>query len=164
MESKEKKYRILFVCHGNICRSPAAEAIMKKRVRDAGLSDRVVIDSAGIHGYHEGESADSRMRMHGGRRGYRFDSRSRPVRMSDFYDFDLIIGMDDSNVADLKRKAPDMESLGKIRRMMDFARDKMYDHVPDPYYGGASGFELVLDLLEDACGGLLAFISSTPDS
>lgn len=164
MSNKNKKYRVLFVCLGNICRSPSAEAIMKKMVHDAGLSDRILIDSAGIHGYHEGELADSRMRMHGSRRGYKFESRSRPVKTADFYDFDMIIGMDDSNISDLKRKAPDVESLGKIHRMMDFSRDKLYDHVPDPYYGGASGFELVLDLLEDACQGLLETISSAQDS
>lgn len=161
---ERKKYRILFVCLGNICRSPSAEAIMRKLVNDAGLTDRVEIDSAGIHGYHEGELPDSRMRMHGSRRGYKLDSRSRPVTLDDFYDFDLIIGMDDSNIADLRRKAPDADSLGKIHRMMEFSRNKLYDHVPDPYYGGASGFELVLDLLEDACEGLLEFISSTLDN
>lgn len=92
---KQEKIRILFVCLGNICRSPSAEAIMKKIVADAGLSDRIEIDSAGTMGYHEGELPDSRMRQHGARRGYTLDSRSRPVRMSDFYDFDYIIGMDD---------------------------------------------------------------------
>ncbi len=160
----KKKYKILFVCLGNICRSPSAEAIMKKIVDDAGLADRIFIDSAGIHGYHEGELPDSRMRMHGSRRGYVLDSRSRPVKTADFYDFDMIIGMDDSNIADLQRKAPDMESLEKIHRMTDYSRTKLYDHVPDPYYGGASGFELVLDLLEDSCAGLLETISSTPDN
>jgi len=162
--ANKKEYKILFVCLGNICRSPSAEAIMKKMVDDAGLSGSVYIDSAGIHGYHEGELSDSRMRMHGTRRGYKFDSRSRPVKTSDFYDFDMIVGMDDQNISDLKRKAPDLESLDKIHRMMDFSRNKLYDHVPDPYYGGASGFELVLDLLEDACAGLLESISSTRDN
>lgn len=160
----QKKYKILFVCLGNICRSPSAEAIMKKLVRDAGLSDRILVDSAGIHDYHEGELPDPRMRMHGSRRGYELDSRSRPVKMADFYNFDLIIGMDDSNISALRRKAPDAESLDKIYRMTDFSRNKLYDHVPDPYYGGASGFELVLDLLEDACAGLLETISLTRDN
>ncbi|MCD7937200.1 MAG: low molecular weight phosphotyrosine protein phosphatase, partial [Tannerellaceae bacterium] len=145
----------LFVCLGNICRSPSAEAIMRKLVEEAGLADRIEIDSAGTMGYHEGELPDSRMRQHGSRRGYILNSRSRPVRMSDFYDFDYIIGMDDQNVADLKRKAPDVESLEKIYRMTDFATHSTYDYVPDPYYGGASGFELVLDILEDSCKGLL---------
>lgn len=159
-----EKYKILFVCLGNICRSPSAEAVMKKLVKDAGLEKFVFIDSAGIMGYHEGERADERMRAHATRRGYVLDSLSRPVRTQDFYDFDLIIGMDDRNIDDLKRKAPDLESVAKIRQMTEYCRNKLYDYVPDPYYGGASGFELVLDLLEDACGGLLETISSNQDN
>ena len=163
MEEK-KEYRILFVCLGNICRSPSAEAVMKKLVKDAGLDNYIEVDSAGIMGYHEGERADQRMRAHASRRGYVLDSISRPVRTTDFYDFDLIIGMDDRNIDDLKRKAPDLESVAKIHQMTEYSRNKLYDHVPDPYYGGASGFELVLDLLEDACGGLLETISSGRDN
>lgn len=154
-EVMKKKYKILFVCLGNICRSPSAEAVLKKLVEDAGLSNRIEVDSAGIIGYHEGEPADARMRAHAIRRGYRLDSVSRPVRMDDFFHFDLIIGMDDRNLEDLKRMAPDMESVQKIHPMMEFSRNRLYDYVPDPYYGGDSGFERVLDLLEDACGGLL---------
>lgn len=160
----KETYKILFVCLGNICRSPSAEGIMKKLVADAGLSGQIKIDSAGIHGFHEGELPDSRMRMHAERRGYNLTSRSRPVKTRDFYDFDMIIGMDDSNISALRSKAPDVASLDKIHRMTDFSRNKLYDHVPDPYYGGASGFELVLDLLEDACAGLLDAISSARDS
>lgn len=165
MLMKQEKIRILFVCLGNICRSPSAEGIMKKFVGNAGLENRIEIDSAGIMGYHEGELPDSRMRSHAIKRGYRLDSRSRPIRTADFFDFDFIIGMDDQNMDALKRKAPDMESLSKLHRVTDFSRKLAYDHVPDPYYGGASGFELVLDILEDACAGLLEHItSSTPDS
>lgn len=164
MKEKNKEFKILFVCLGNICRSPSAEAVMKKLVEDAGMSDRIIADSAGIMGYHEGERADSRMRAHAARRGYRLDSISRPVRTEDFFDFDLIIGMDDRNVDDLKQKAPDLESVSKIHQMTEYSRNKLYDYVPDPYYGGASGFELVLDLLEDACEGLLETISSNPDN
>ena len=101
--------------------------------------------------------ADSRMRAHAARRGYSLDSISRPVRQWDFHDFDLIIGMDDQNITDLKRMAPDLESVAKIHQMTEFSRNKLYDHVPDPYYSGAEGFELVLDLLEDACAGLLEY-------
>lgn len=153
---KPEKIRLLFVCLGNICRSPSAEAVMKKLVAEAGLSDRIEVDSAGITGYHEGEPADARMRGHAARRGYRLDSVSRPVRPSDFYGFDLLIGMDDRNVEDLKRMAPDLETAARVHRMTEYSSAKLHDYVPDPYYGGASGFELVLDLLEDACEGLLA--------
>lgn len=152
---KQEKIRLLFVCLGNICRSPSAEAVMKKLVNRTSLEDRFEIDSAGLTGYHAGEHADPRMRAHAARRGYVLDSISRPVRPSDFYDFDLLIGMDDRNVEELKRLAPDLETAGKVHQMTEFSRHKLYDYVPDPYYGGAEGFELVLDLLEDASEGLL---------
>lgn len=158
---KQEKISILFICLGNICRSPSAEGIMKKLVKEAGLDNRIEIDSAGIMGYHEGELPDERMRMHASRRGYLLNSHSRPIRSKDFFDFDYIIGMDDQNMDALKRKAPDMESLSKIHRMTDFSQVLSHDHVPDPYYGGASGFELVLDILEDACAGLLKHITSS---
>jgi len=154
------KIKILFVCLGNICRSPSAEAVMIKVVEDAGLEKQIAIDSAGTAAYHEGEKADSRMRTHASRRGYNLESISRPVRLDDFYDFDLIIGMDDRNIADLRRMAPDTESMSKIHPMIEFLQHQVIDHVPDPYYGGASGFEQVLDILEDACQGLLNFIIS----
>lgn len=153
--SNNRNYKILFVCLGNICRSPSAEAVFKKLVKDAGLESQFEIDSAGLINYHEGEMADPRMRAHAIRRGYQLDSISRPVRERDFYDFDLIIGMDDRNIDELKRRAPDLETMGKVHQMTEYSRNKLYDHVPDPYYSGAEGFELVLDLLEDACGGLL---------
>ncbi len=152
---KKNKIKILFVCLGNICRSPSAEAVMKKLVEDAGLDNVFEIDSAGIIGYHEGENADPRMRAHAAHRGYRLDSISRPICMDDFYTFDWIIGMDNRNIDDLKRKAPDLESEAKVHQMMEFASDSVYDYVPDPYYSGAEGFELVLDLLEHACENLL---------
>lgn len=152
---KQEKIRLLFVCLGNICRSPSAEAVMKKLVKQAGLEERIEIDSAGLIDYHAGEQADSRMRAHAARRGYVLDSISRPVRPADFYDFDLLIGMDNRNVEELKRLAPDLETAGKVRQMTEFSRHKRYDYVPDPYYSGAEGFELVLDLLEDASEGLL---------
>lgn len=137
---------------------------MKQMVKDAGLEGRVEVDSAGTAAYHERELPDSRMALCASMRGYRLHSYSRPVRTKDFYDFDLIVAMDDQNVDSLKRKAPDLESLQKIRKMTDFSTDPTHDHVPDPYYGGASGFELVMDLLEDACRNLLQAISATPDS
>lgn len=128
---------------------------MKKLATEQGVAGKFQIDSAGLINYHEGEPADPRMRAHAARRGYTIDSISRPVRTSDFYDFDLIIGMDDRNIDELKRKAPDLNTEKKIHRMTEYASSKLYDHVPDPYYSGAEGFELILDLLEDACKGLL---------
>ncbi|MDH6305383.1 protein-tyrosine phosphatase [Parabacteroides sp. PF5-5] len=161
---KQEKIRLLFVCMGNICRSPAAEGVMKKMVKEAGYEKRFYIDSAGTTAYHKGELPDSRMKMCASLRGYTLDSRSRPVVADDFYDFDLIIAMDDHNFDTLKHKAPDAESLSKIHKMTDYAQTMTYDHVPDPYYGGTAGFELVMDILEDACGGLLASIFSTRDN
>jgi protein-tyrosine phosphatase len=150
-----KKYRILFVCLGNICRSSAAEEVMRTLLQRDGLDKAVEVDSAGILSYHQGELPDSRMRMHAARRGYQLTHRSRPVRTDDFFDFDLILGMDDHNIQDLKERAPSPETEQKIHRMTDYCRQRVVDYVPDPYYGGASGFENVLDILEDACQGLL---------
>ncbi|WP_294609589.1 low molecular weight protein-tyrosine-phosphatase [uncultured Bacteroides sp.] len=151
-----KPRKILFVCLGNICRSSSAEGVMKHLLEEAGLENEFVIDSAGILSYHQGELPDSRMRAHAVRRGYDLIHRSRPVRTEDFYDFDLIIGMDDRNIEDLKERAPSPEELKKIHRMTEYCTRFIHaDHVPDPYYGGAEGFEYVLDLLEDACAGLL---------
>ena len=99
---KQEKLRLLFVCLGNICRSPSAEGVMKKLVKESGLEHEIEIDSAGILGIHQGELPDPRMRKHASKRGYTLDSRSRPVIIADFYNFDLIIGMDDRNIQDLK--------------------------------------------------------------
>jgi protein-tyrosine phosphatase len=150
-----EKFKILFVCLGNICRSPAGEGIMRMKVISESLQDKIEVDSAGILGYHAGEMPDARMRQHGTYRGYRFDSRSRKVTAADFDRFDMIVAMDDRNYDDLLDLCPDLESRHKIRKMADFLRKIPYDHVPDPYYSGASGFELALDLLEDGCQNLL---------
>ncbi len=150
-----EKYKVLFVCLGNICRSPAAEGIFDKMVKEQGLEDKISVDSAGTAGYHDGELPDSRMRKHGARRGYKFDSISRKLTINDFDDFDKIIVMDDSNYHNVMRLAPDVESEKKVYRMVEFSRQYAHDHIPDPYYMGAEGFELVLNLLEDACRGLL---------
>ncbi|MDR1729237.1 MAG: low molecular weight phosphotyrosine protein phosphatase [Prevotellaceae bacterium] len=149
------KRKILFVCLGNICRSPAAEAVMKKQIEERGLSANFEIDSAGILSVHQGEKADSRMRQHAARRGYEATSISRQVKIDDFDRFDLIIGMDDSNIDDLNDCALTAEHKSKIRQMTEYSKKYNYTHIPDPYYGGTAGFELVLDLLEDACTGLL---------
>ena len=147
--------KILFVCLGNICRSSSAEEIMRTLVKQAGLEQEIEMDSAGILNYHQGELPDSRMRMHASRRGYELTHRSRPVCTDDFFEFDWLIGLDDRNIQDLKARAPSPEADKKICRMTDFCRVKQVDYVPDPYYGGAQGFENVLDILEEACSGLL---------
>lgn len=149
------KYKILFVCLGNICRSSAAEEIMRQKIKKAGVEDSFFVDSAGLISYHQGEMADPRMRMHAKRRGYDITHLSRPVKQQDFYDFDLIVGMDYSNIDRLHSLCPTVEDESKIVMMTDYCMEKVADHVPDPYYGGASGFENVLDILEDACEGLL---------
>ncbi len=150
--------KILFVCLGNICRSPAAEGIMQKLVQKWGI-ESLEIDSAGVLGYHAGELPDSRMRTHALKRGYVLSHRSRQVTMNDFYNFDMIIGMDDRNIDDLRDLAPSPEEWKKIHRMTDYCRKTTADHVPDPYYGGSQGFDHVLDLLEDTCEGLLTFLT-----
>ena len=147
--------KILFVCLGNICRSSSAEEVMRTFIKREGLEEKIEVDSAGILNYHQGELPDSRMRMHAYHRGYELTHRSRPVCKEDFLTFDMIIGMDDRNIQDLKDRAPSPEAEKKISRMTDYCRTKMVDYVPDPYYGGAQGFETVLDILEDACEGLL---------
>ena len=150
------KKKILFVCLGNICRSPAAEGIMQSLIEGKGLQKDYFIDSAGLYGGHAGDLPDHRMRMHASKRGYNLTHRSRPVKTSDFEDFDLIIAMDDSNYARLKNLAPTLQDEEKIVRMIDFVKGfPQYHSVPDPYYEGAEGFEIVLDLLEDGCRNLL---------
>ena len=157
-----KPCKILFVCLGNICRSSSAEGVMKHLLEESGLGNEFVVDSAGISSYHQGELPDSRMRAHAIRRGYELTHRSRSVRTEDFYNFDLIIGMDDRNIDDLKDRAPSPEEWKKIHLMTEYCtRFTHADHVPDPYYGGAEVFEYVLDLLEDACAGLLERISQS---
>lgn len=151
---KDGKVNILFVCLGNICRSAAAEAIMKKIVKDEGLDDKIHVDSAGILNYHEGEPADYRMRECGKAHGYDVDSISRPVKAIDFDNFDLIIGMDDTNIDDLKDRAQTLEHLDKIHAMREYFVKYDDTFVPDPYLGGAAGFELVIALLEDGCQNL----------
>lgn len=151
-----EKYKILFVCLGNICRSPAAEEILKHKLKEKGLGNSFEVDSAGTSGYHDGDLPDRRMRQHGKKRGYNFDSISRKITLNDFYDFDLIITMDDSNFSNVLRLAPDLESEKKVHKMIEYFNKYSHDHIPDPYYEGADGFELVIDLLEDACEGLLS--------
>lgn len=149
--------RILFVCLGNICRSPAAQGIMQHLVDEAGLTHRYILDSAGLYGGHAGELPDRRMRECAYQHGYRLDHRSRKVRSTDFENFDLVVAMDDSNYEGLRRLAPTVEDESKVVRMISFCSSHdEYFAVPDPYYEGIEGFRIVIDLLEDACSGLLS--------
>ena len=150
-----KPVRVLFVCLGNICRSPAAEGVMRALVEERGDAAMWEIDSAGTGNYHIGDLPDKRMRIHARRRGYELTHRCRQVSAGDFEDFDLIIGMDAMNLRNLRAMAPSPEAERKIMGMGElFDVATRYDYVPDPYYEGAEGFELVLDLLQSGCGRL----------
>lgn len=154
--SKTKK-RLLFICLGNICRSPAAEGVMKKMVADAGLAASYEIDSAGIGDWHVGQLPDSRMRNCGARRGYNFNSRARQFdKTVDFYRFDNILVMDKNNYRAITSMAPDDEARDKVHMLTDYCVEHAgAEAVPDPYYGDESDFFYALDLIEDACRGLL---------
>jgi len=150
---------ILAVCLGNICRSPAAEGILKAMVKKSGKSHEFFIDSAGLLDYHEGSLPDNRTRQSAAKRNYVLDSRSRPVKQEDFKKFDYLLAMDKSVFRSLERMANSEAERKKIYMMTDFLTKHNYDEIPDPYYGGEKGFELVLDLLEDACAGFLKEIN-----
>ena len=149
-----KKYKVLFVCLGNICRSPAAQGIFEHIVRENAAEDRIEADSAGTYGGHRGELPDRRMRNAALYRGYALTHRSRPVSSLDFPDYDLIVAMDDQNYEDLMHLAPYVEDTHKIVRMASYLSTHSISYIPDPYYMGSEGFNLVLDLLEEGCGNL----------
>ncbi len=151
------KIKVLFVCLGNICRSPAAEGVLQRLVEERKLSHRFEIDSAGTYSGHRGQLPDPRMRRHASRRGYNLTHRARPITIDDFEDFDIIVAMDESNRRTLMHLAASPVQQAKIVMMGDYIVKLRahYDYVPDPYYEGAEGFELVLDLFEDACSNLL---------
>lgn len=152
---------VLFVCLGNICRSPAAEGVMLDIVERAGATARWTIDSAGTGNYHIGDLPDNRMRIHARHRGYDLVHRCRQVCDEDFFNFDLIVAMDASNERNLQRMAPSPEACAKIVPMAAWVSKAMrYDYIPDPYYEGAEGFELVLDLLQDGCQNLFTDLSA----
>ncbi len=151
--------RILFVCMGNICRSPTAEGVMRGLVRDAGLEGRVELDSAGTGGWHAGDPPDARATAAARARGVDLDGAARAVTAEDFEHFDLLLAMDRENERDLLARAPDADARAKVRLLREFDPEAVAAgdlDVPDPYYGGARGFEHVLDLVEAACRGLLA--------
>lgn len=145
---------ILFICLGNICRSPMAETIFCKILQEKGKLSEFHIDSAGLIDFHEGEKADHRMRAHAEKRNYEITHLSRPFTFDDFNKFDYIIGMDDQNMHQLNRLAKTPENQSKLYKITDFCQKTDVQNIPDPYYGGDKGFEYVIDLLEDACEGL----------
>lgn len=151
------KMKLLFICLGNICRSPAAEGIMRQMVEERALSTDIIVDSAGIGSWHVGEMPDPRMRKHAARRGYDLSPlRARQFRADDFQKFDYIIVMDEENYHDVMERGGVYADARKVLRMKDyFIKYKGQQSVPDPYYGGAEGFERALNLIEDGCEGLL---------
>jgi len=156
--SSKQKVSILFVCMGNICRSPTAEGVFRKLVEDAELGERIHTDSAGTHAYHTGESPDHRAQAAAERRGFSLKGiRARRVSDTDFESFDYIVAMDDANLATLREWAP-AELHGKLSLMLQHSAVQRERDVPDPYYGGAGGFERVLDLVEEASAALLETI------
>lgn len=154
------KKAILFVCLGNICRSPMAEEIFRNIVRKNKLENKYEIDSAGLLDYHEGELPDARMCFHASLHNYKLTSRSRPVKAADFEQFDYLVAMDENNVAGLKKLTSKPHHENQILRMVDFGIRRHETHVPDPYYGGDAGFENVINILEDACTGLFEKIEN----
>lgn len=158
MIDNEEKIAVLFVCMGNICRSPTAEGVFRHHVKEAGLAKQIEIDSAGTHAYHQGDPADKRASAAAERRGVSLAGiRARRVTDRDFESFDYIIAMDEDNRQRLLEQAPDQHQ-SKVKLFLEYAAVSESE-VPDPYYGGSAGFERVLDLIESASQGLLASFS-----
>jgi protein-tyrosine phosphatase len=155
------KVRICFVCHGNICRSPTAEGIMRKLVASRGLSSLVAVESAGTGGWHVGDEPDARARQAALARGYKLESHAQQFTARFFDRFDYVLAADTDNLQQLRRMAPNAAARQKVKLLRDFdPAAPAGSEVPDPYYGGADGFELVLDVCEAACRGLLAHLES----
>ena len=158
--SASKTTRVLMVCLGNLCRSPTAEAVLRKKVREAGLDDRIEVESAGTADYHVDSPPDRRAIAHGERRGLAMKQlRGRQVSRDDFDRFDFILAMDDDNLANLQRIRP-AGSRATVALLMSYAPQAGAREVPDPYYGGTDGFETVLDLVESAADGFIAAVRS----
>ncbi|HOZ63251.1 MAG TPA: low molecular weight protein-tyrosine-phosphatase [Burkholderiaceae bacterium] len=152
-------YSILFVCMGNICRSPTAHGVFQQKIIDHGLADQVRVDSAGTHNYHPGSPPDDRSQEHASRRGYDLSAlRARQIQDADFEAHDLILAMDWDNLALIQDECPPLHQR-KVRRLTEFCLIHDSPVVPDPYYGGEKGFEHVLDLVEDACQGLIQHVT-----
>ena len=151
-------YSVLFVCMGNICRSPTGEGVLKHMLEGEDLADCVLVDSAGTIAYHTGEPADARMRKFASRRGYQLDSIARQTTAKDLEEFDLILTMDRKNIENVRQMDPDGTFHDKVKNFCDYCEAHADKEVPDPYYGGDEGFEHVLDLIEDGCKQLVAEI------
>lgn len=150
--------RVLFVCMGNICRSPTAEGVFRHLVEQQGLAGKIIIDSAGTHDYHIGDAPDARAQSAAARRGYDLSGlRARQVIRDDFSRFDYVLAMDQANLGLLQQQCPE-NYRNRLKLFLEFADDGALREVPDPYYGGAQGFEQVLDLVENAGRGLLRAI------
>ena len=147
--------RLLFVCLGNICRSPSAENIMNHLLEQRGLTSQISCDSAGTSSYHIGSPPDSRMNAAAKKRGIQLVGSARQFTADDFEEFDLILAMDDSNYRNILALDTAGQYRSKVKRMCDFCQQHPDREVPDPYYGGADGFDYVINLLMDACNGLL---------
>ncbi|MEI7908881.1 MAG: low molecular weight protein-tyrosine-phosphatase [Verrucomicrobiota bacterium] len=155
-----QSFRVLFVCMGNICRSPAAEIIFRKLVADSGRSDSIEIDSAGTLGYHHGNPPDARMAATLERNGYTVAGRARQITSADLTYFDLVVTMDDDNLANVRALDSAGRWRAKIRPLVEYCSEHQARCVPDPYYGGQRGFDDVIELLEDGCAGILREISA----
>jgi protein-tyrosine phosphatase len=155
MSAAGNRFQILFVCLGNICRSPAAEIILRQQVEELERSHEFLIDSAGTIGFHQGSPPDPRMSDALVRRGFTVTGRSRQITPHDLEYFDLIVTMDESNFNDVRDLDPTGSCHGKIRPFVSFCERHEVPRVPDPYYGGQRGFDLVIDLLMDGCQGIL---------
>jgi protein-tyrosine phosphatase len=156
--TESKKLSVLFVCMGNICRSPTAEAVFRSYVEKAGLGEHIQIDSAGTHDYHVGDAPDARAQRAARQRGYEMSMlRGRQVEVEDFDRFDYVLAMDNLNLVTLERMRPE-DAQSHLGLLLDFARNHPEHEVPDPYYGAGDGFERVLDMVEDAAQGLLQHI------
>lgn len=156
-------FRVLLVCMGNICRSPTAEVVVREFIKNNRIGDKVEVDSAGTHGYHVGEAPDSRTQRAAAARGYNLSQlRARKVARQDLDYFDLILGMDKSNLDNLRRMASS-EQQERIKLFMEYSKNFDDDEVPDPYYGLGHGFDLVLDMVEDASKGLVEAIKQELD-
>ncbi|MFM7428056.1 MAG: low molecular weight protein-tyrosine-phosphatase [Elainella sp.] len=148
-------YKLLFVCLGNICRSPSAEGIMNHLIQQRGLTGQIICDSAGTSSYHIGSPPDRRMTVAASRQGVRLAGQARQFELSDFEAFDLILAMDQENYRNILALDHSGRYKHKVKLMCEFCRSHRDREVPDPYYGGESGFDYVIDLLLDACTGLL---------